>query len=327
MPEMLAKGPADYDLRFICPLSFSYPDDYPPQSEAAKEIEIPTDLYPYLQLNPSIYWQQADDLKTWQRRMKRIDFSDQLPCLWVEHRLFGYPQAYWPDEQMTKTLRDLFSGQLNIEHLTQDQIQLLSIAHILILEPALYQQQMELLCQKWKAFLLQNCYLHLPHLINPLQIAALRRFALDRQNLGSLTFSNDQYAERFYCNNEPLINFWQQQLLNFFNRFFPIPVKSTYNLISYYEPGSALKYHTDREPCIWNVTLQLDSAPRSYQTQAWPLWLKAEQGDLPVDLYPGDALIYPGRIMPHWRDALAEGRKETVILFHFVDLDYDGPPI
>lgn len=87
-------------------------------------------------------------------------------------------------------------------------------------------------------------------------------------------------------------------------RLWPIIEKSveesltpTYSYARLYHNNDELVRHTDRESCEVSVTLQLG---RSHH-YSWPIYMGGER----IDMAEGDAIIYPGRDIEHWRDPCA----------------------
>lgn len=71
----------------------------------------------------------------------------------------------------------------------------------------------------------------------------------------------------------------------------------TYSYARVYHNGDVLEPHTDRESCEVSVTLQLG---RSHH-YSWPIYM----GDRRYDLAEGDAIIYSGCDVKHWREVCA----------------------
>lgn len=89
-------------------------------------------------------------------------------------------------------------------------------------------------------------------------------------------------------------------------------VLPTYNYARVYKNGSELVRHTDRDACEISVTLHL------HGDSAWPIWIETPSGEQrSIDLNPGDAMIYLGRIAPHWRDSYG-GEYYTQVFLHYV---------
>lgn len=68
----------------------------------------------------------------------------------------------------------------------------------------------------------------------------------------------------------------------------------TYSYARLYVNGNTLEKHTDRPSCEVSLTLQLG---RSHH-YSWPIYM----GDRRYDLAEGDAVVYSGCDVDHWRD-------------------------
>jgi hypothetical protein len=88
----------------------------------------------------------------------------------------------------------------------------------------------------------------------------------------------------------------------------------TYSYFRIYKNGDVLKKHKDRAACEISATLTLGS---DSSTQ-WPIYLETPEGDVEVKLKAGDALIYRGCEIPHWREAF-HGTQQTQVFLHYVD--------
>lgn len=89
-------------------------------------------------------------------------------------------------------------------------------------------------------------------------------------------------------------------------------VLPTYAYSRVYKNGSELVRHTDRDACEISLTLHLHGdAP-------WPIWIETPSGEhRSVELNPGDAMVYLGKIAPHWRDCY-QGEYYSQVFLHYV---------
>jgi hypothetical protein len=86
----------------------------------------------------------------------------------------------------------------------------------------------------------------------------------------------------------------------------------TYSYSRLYQNGNNLEKHTDRPECEISVTLQMG---KSHEYR-WPIFM----GGNMFELKEGDAVIYRGCDIPHWRD-VCDGPKAYYsgqVFFHFV---------
>lgn len=102
----------------------------------------------------------------------------------------------------------------------------------------------------------------------------------------------------------------------------------TYSYFRVYKAGDVLKEHTDRDSCEISVTLNLGFNAEG----PWPIWLRANGRDVPVYLNAGDALLYRGIELAHWRTAFF-GVHAAQVFLHYVDKNgpcrawkFDGRP-
>ena len=91
----------------------------------------------------------------------------------------------------------------------------------------------------------------------------------------------------------------------------------TYSYARLYKNGNKLEKHKDREECEISVTIQLG---RSHH-YAWPIHMDGKR----YDLAEGDAIIYKGCELTHWRDECngPDGYYSGQVFLHFVDAN--GP--
>ena len=86
----------------------------------------------------------------------------------------------------------------------------------------------------------------------------------------------------------------------------------TYAFARDYRHGETLARHTDREACEVSVTLNLSS------DSLWPIYMDG----VAVETHPGDAAVYRGMDVPHWREAF-QGQRCVQVFLHYVCLE--GP--
>jgi hypothetical protein len=92
----------------------------------------------------------------------------------------------------------------------------------------------------------------------------------------------------------------------------------TYSYLRLYKPGNALRPHRDRPACEISLSLNIGQDP----PVAWPLWLRGSSGPQAVELQPGDAVLYRGTELEHWREPY-QGVQAAQVFLHYVD--QDGP--
>lgn len=92
----------------------------------------------------------------------------------------------------------------------------------------------------------------------------------------------------------------------------------TYSYLRIYQKGADLEKHQDRPSCEVSATL-----PLSYDSTAiWPIYIETGNKITAVELEPGDALIYKGIEVPHWREPF-EGERQVQVFLHYVKKNGD----
>lgn len=93
----------------------------------------------------------------------------------------------------------------------------------------------------------------------------------------------------------------------------------TYTYARIYFNGADLLPHLDRDECEHSVSLSLGGTAEAL----WPLWFKKEEAEPEyAAMYEGDAVIYSGNKVHHWRDRF-EGETQFQVFMHYVDADGD----
>jgi hypothetical protein len=91
----------------------------------------------------------------------------------------------------------------------------------------------------------------------------------------------------------------------------------TYTYGRIYYKGSELLPHLDREECEHSVTLFLGGEFE----KTWPIWMlnkSVHEQPQMCALNPGDAVVYKGSKVHHWRDGF-EGTSHYQLFMHYVE--------
>jgi hypothetical protein len=152
----------------------------------------------------------------------------------------------------------------------------------------------------------------------------MRRYYRRLIRQGRVALGDYQSARRYVAHNEPVARFFHLQLTGAVEQLVGEPVKPSYVYFASYQSGATLERHTDREQCEFSLTFCLDYSPEPETCTAWPIHLDAPRGRVTIKQALGDALLYRGRELPHWRDRLPEGHTSTSIFFHYVPANFSG---
>lgn len=92
----------------------------------------------------------------------------------------------------------------------------------------------------------------------------------------------------------------------------------TYSYGRLYKQGDQLPPHRDRSACEISLSLNLGQTP----DEPWPIFIRIGDRDVPLKLRTGDALLYRGIELTHWREPYA-GESMAQVFLHYVD--QNGP--
>jgi hypothetical protein len=149
------------------------------------------------------------------------------------------------------------------------------------------------------------------------QIQALADYYQRLIDSGDWDLGDGQVTRRYGWHNEPMARFFHHQLTGLVAVVARAAVKPTYSYSSAYQAGAALKAHVDREQCDYTMSLLIDQSPE-FREHPWPLWFAAPHGHESVTLGVGDAALFRGCELPHWREASPYPGRQTMLLFHYV---------
>ena len=103
----------------------------------------------------------------------------------------------------------------------------------------------------------------------------------------------------------------------------------TYTFFRVYKAGDILEKHRDRPSCEISISLCLRK-----KGKIWPIYadntdykkehnLKGKSCTTSIMLEEGDAVLYRGCEVDHWREPYTEGTKQAQVFLHYVDAN--GP--
>ena len=88
-------------------------------------------------------------------------------------------------------------------------------------------------------------------------------------------------------------------------------VLPTYTYGRVYRRGDELSRHKDRPSCELSLTVNLGGS------EPWDIWVESEGREIPITLNPGDAMIYLGAEIEHWREKF-NGDHYYQVFLHYV---------
>ena len=92
----------------------------------------------------------------------------------------------------------------------------------------------------------------------------------------------------------------------------------TYSYYRIYENGDSLAPHKDRSACEISLTLTL-----GYESDVqWPIYFEGTEGAIKIEMEPGDAIVYRGCDLKHWRERFYGAHHVQALLYY---VDQAGP--
>lgn len=279
-------------------------------------------------VNPGCHFSRNDDLpleiSVSQPDLSRFALRGDM--IWLHDSGHVSLQPFWLGEELARTLRGVRPGDRAPVGLPSRAVDSLALANVLVDGDYFARRRREWrdLASRYQAAFQQDGYVPLGMLVHPFHIASLRRYYRNLLRAGKMRLGDDQSARRYVQHNESVASFFHHHITQSVCDIVGEAVKPSYCYFASYQPGATLKEHLDREQCEFSITLCLDYAPEPQSATPWPIHLRTKAGKVTVFQAIGDALLYRGRDLPHWRDALPAGHSSTSIFFHYVRENFAG---
>jgi hypothetical protein len=315
-------------LAYSCLLGEQPSDLVPHQARAVLDTAATADE---LVVNPSFQYQVGPEPPRAVRdRGPLLDgFERGSPMAWVLDPGTDVWTAYWAPHEWADALASLRAGLPVPAGLPPAIRRTLAMAGVLVapgFEPAQrahWQAILESAAAEYDA----RGYTVLRGLLPPLQLGAMRRHYRALVGGGTLQVGDNQVAERHRLHSELVASFFHPQLASVVGRVVGEPVVPSYVYFASYKPGADLPRHVDRPQCEFSISLLVDYTPEPEGPSGWPLCMEDPRTGALVgiaDLGIGDAVVYRGRELVHYRDPLPDGHQSTSIFFHYVRPDFEG---
>jgi hypothetical protein len=294
--------------------------------EDLREAELPGRLCPQmpssLRVNPTLRRIGFDELA---RAVPGIDHiwepAEHLVMVRDPRTAIDYP--YWPSGDSLRLLERLRPGEAPPSDLGSEVVRRLFLAGILVDDQG---EQLEDFVAAARLRFATCGYVVLPRLLRAPHVLAMREYYRRILEEGFVHFRDRQVPLRFAEQNEPLMVYYHHQLCSLFEAVAGEPIKCSYPYFAAYRTGAVLDKHVDREQCEMTASLLIDQLPRPEDLSDWPLYLEipATGEQVTMDLGIGDASLFKGRELPHYRLAF-EGQLTTCHFYHYVKAGFTGP--
>ena len=195
------------------------------------------------------------------------------------------------------------------------------------------------LTQDW---FLENRYIVLRKIIPPFVLRAASKYYRELIEHKVLKLGDTQ-ARRYVAYNDRIARFIHNHLTQLVRKITAHNAKPSYTYFGGYVAGADLKPHTDRAQCEFTISMNVEQFPYN---RTWMLSLDKnplfdkdagtsnrannvqtnnEKDIANADLYAGDALLFMGRHLIHFRRGLLpEGEWTSQIFMHFVQDNFSG---
>ena len=167
-------------------------------------------------------------------------------------------------------------------------------------------------------------YTTVKNLVDDQTIKTISQYFENKINRGEWTAqtkNSENRASKLEYYADPLIEVLLEQSRQAIEQHTGLMLEPTYSFSRVYQGGEELKPHTDRPSCEVSTTINV-----ACTGDTWPIWMQYEDKD-PVKcmLEPGDAVIYKGCDVTHWRRKLPKGQINVQFMLHYVDKN--GPHV
>ena len=161
-------------------------------------------------------------------------------------------------------------------------------------------------------------YLKVKSLVDAQTVKTISEYFENKINRGEWVAKpeiNVNEMSKFGYYADPLIEVMLKQCLPAIEEQTGLELEPTYSFSRVYQEGEELTPHTDRPSCEVSATINV-----ACTGGVWPIWMQYEGND-PVKcmLEPGDAVIYKGCEVTHWRRPLAKNNLNVQFMLHYVD--------
>jgi len=158
----------------------------------------------------------------------------------------------------------------------------------------------------------RQAYLLLPALLEPALVDFLWSYV--HTKFASRLLSLEQATNTLFAYGDPAFDGLLDYLRPRIEVYSGLSLSPTYSYFRLYKRGDSLKRHRDRPACEVSISLNIGQVP----SDAWPLYVEGSSGPYGALLSPGDALLYRGIDVFHWREPF-QGNRLVQVFLHYVD--------
>jgi hypothetical protein len=155
-------------------------------------------------------------------------------------------------------------------------------------------------------------YIVINNLVDPKEVARLYDYTIQRVERGNLDDGQVPGSPSFYQDQEVVQ--LQKNCINAIQASIQLKLLNVFCYHRVYRTGAVLKAHKDSTRAEIPASINLGQ-----KGEPWDLWLlDYDENTRKIRLNPGDALIYHGSKLMHWREKLVNSDFVSQVMFHFV---------
>ena len=255
-------------------------------------------------------------------------FTEQ--AVWVRNIITGITQPYIVAKSTAKAIKGVVVDGISATKFDLPIIRELEAIGVIFDDSSIQsaKDSWGLHLEKAKTEIQQQLWTVVRGLYNPAGAPAFRTWVEhSRRFRKDFKDGDDLVANRINCHNDVLCRSFHAEFSKVLIPLFPEPVKRSYCYLGIYHGQAKLPKHTDREQCRWNVSVVLDSSPEiTNLNDSWPIYLEpVPSRHIRLTAVIGDAIIYRGDKIPHWRDSLPKRFTQvSICFFHYVHEAFCG---
>ncbi len=151
-------------------------------------------------------------------------------------------------------------------------------------------------------------YKYIKNFFDKEELNILKEYCNNKLNQ-SIDYCIDEQSFSPAWYNDSLMDVFLKKKLSKVEDESDLKLYSTYAYWRYYVFGATLKKHTDRPACEISVTACI----KKYDD--WSIFIK----DKEFNIEEGDAVLYAGHEVEHWRSGVYKGEGLAQVFFHYVN--------
>lgn len=175
----------------------------------------------------------------------------------------------------------------------------------------------------------KNSYVVIKNFLHEEILSAHYTYFLELYKNKKLEIDNNQVIGNAYTRDDVVFDTLLSKMAPLISKIVGKELWPTYAFCRLYKYGEKLEKHTDRKACEYSASITLGF---NNNGKIWPIFLENDGKKIKFKLDVGEALIYKGRDLPHWRKKF-KGDHQAQLFLHYVDSNgpyknfvFDGRP-